>query len=132
MESIRFLPTKVHGALDYIVGIALLLAPMIFNFTDVGGAAVTIPRVLGVVLIVYSIFTNYEWGIFKVIGMYYHLTIDLLASIFLALSPWLFGFHDQKKAAWLPHVVVGIAVILVVAVTQTYPGYEKKAVKAEE
>ena len=132
MKGIQFLPTKIHGALDYIVGIALLLAPNIFSFTEVGGAAVTIPRILGVVLIVYSIFTNYEWGVFKVLGMYYHLAIDFLASVFLALSPWLFGFHDQKKAAWVPHVVVGIAVILVVAVTQPYPGYAKKApAKAE-
>lgn|SRR5581483_8784723 len=131
MKEIQFLPTKIHGALDYIVGIALLLAPMIFKFTDVGGAAVAIPRVLGAVLIVYSIFTNYEWGVFKVLSMRYHLTIDFLASVFLVLSPWLFGFHNQKVNAWLPHVVVGAAVILVVAVTQPYPGYAKPALHAE-
>ncbi len=126
MQALRFLPTKVHGILDYLVGVALILAPNIFGFSDVGGAAVNIPRVLGVILIVYSLFTNYEWGVWKIIGMYYHLTIDFLASAFLALSPWLFGFHDQKKAAWLPHVVVGIVVILVVIVTQPYPGGAKQ------
>ncbi len=118
----KFLPTKVHGVLDYLVGIALILAPMIFGFSDVGGAAVFIPRLLGAVLIIYSIFTNYEWGLFKVIGMPYHLMVDFAASAFLVLSPWLFGFHDQKKAAWLPHVVVGVVVILVVLVSQTQPG----------
>jgi len=132
MDGIRFLPTKVHGALDYLVAIALLLAPNIFGFTDVGGAAVNIPRILGVILIVYSLFTNYEWGVFKVISMYYHLSIDFLASLFLALSPWLFGFHDQKKAAWVPHVVVGVVVILVVIVTQPYPGGRKSAAKTAE
>jgi hypothetical protein len=118
----KFLPTKIHGILDYLVGIALILAPMIFSFTDVGGAAVFIPRLLGVVLIIYSLFTNYEWGVFKVLGMPYHLTIDFLASVFLALSPWIFGFHKDKINAWLPHVVVGIVVILVVLVSQTQPG----------
>jgi hypothetical protein len=121
----KFLPTKVHGILDYLVGIALILAPSIFMFSDVGGAAVLIPRLLGVVLIVYSLFTNYEWGVFKVLGMPYHLTIDFLASAFLALSPFLFGFHNDKKAAWVPHVVVGIVVILVVLVSQNKPGYVK-------
>jgi hypothetical protein len=118
----RFLPTKIHGLLDYLVGIALILAPSIFQFSNVGGAAVFIPRLLGVVLIAYSIFTNYEWGIFKVVSMPYHLTIDFLASVFLVLSPFLFGFSGDKINAWLPHVVVGVVVILVVLVSQTQPG----------
>lgn len=117
----KFLPTKVHGALDYIVGIALILAPMIFGFSDHGGAAVFIPRLLGAVLIAYSIFTDYEWGIFKVVKMPYHLTIDLLASVFLAASPFLFGFVHDGANVWLPHFVVGLTVILVVLVSQTQP-----------
>jgi hypothetical protein len=122
MESIRFLPTKVHGALDYVVGLALILAPNIFHFTDVGGPAVVIPRLLGIVLIVYSVFTRYEWGVVKIIDMPYHLVVDVGAALFLAASPFLFGFSDQELNAWLPHVVVGVAVILVVIVGKTQAG----------
>ncbi|MDN5819330.1 MAG: hypothetical protein L0H36_02000 [bacterium] len=119
--SYKFIPTKVHGALDYIVAIALIFAPMIFGFQDVGGAAVIIPIVLGVALFAYSLFTNYEWGLIKVLGMPYHLVIDVLASIFLALSPFLFGFADKDLNVWLPHVAVGITVILVVIFSKTQP-----------
>ncbi len=122
MESIRLLPTRVHGALDYLVGLALILAPTIFQFADVGGTAVLIPRVLGVVLIVYSLLTRYEWGVVKLISMPYHLVIDFLAALFLALSPFLFGFSNKQPNAWLPHVVVGIAVVVVVIVSRTQPG----------
>lgn len=122
MESIRFLPTKVHGALDYLVGLALILAPNIFQFADVGGTAVLIPRVLGVVLIIYSLITRYEWGAIKLIGMPYHLVIDFLAALLLALSPFLFGFSNKVPNAWLPHVVVGVAVVVVVLVSKTHPG----------
>lgn len=121
----KFLPTKIHGLLDYLVGAALLLAPNIFMFSDVGGIAVALPRILGAVLIVYSVFTNYEWGVFKVLSMPYHLMIDFAAAAVLAASPWIFGFHDQKVNAWLPHVVVGLIVMLVVLVSQTQPGYSK-------
>src|SRR5579859_6499125 len=114
VESVRFLPTKVHGVLDYVVGLALILAPNIFQFADVGGAAVLIPRLLGIVLIIYSLFTRYEWGLVKIIGMTYHLMIDFAAALFLTASPFLFGFNREKPNAWLPHVVVGVAVILVV------------------
>jgi hypothetical protein len=40
----------------------------------------------------------------------------------LTLSPWIFGFHDQKKSAWVPHVVIGLVVIAVILVSQTKPG----------
>lgn len=122
MESIRFLPTRVHGVLDYVVGIALLLAPNIFQFNHVGGAAVFIPRLLGAVLIAYSLLTRYEWGLIKVVPMTYHLMIDFAAAVFLAASPFLFGFVKDRPNGWLPHVAVGIAVIIVVLVSRTQPG----------
>src|SRR5207245_7658827 len=93
------------------------------QFSNVGGAAVWLPRVLGVGLIVYSVFTNYEWGIVKVLPMSYHLMVDFAASLLLAASPFLFGFIKESPNAWLPHIVVGVTVILVVLVTQTHPGY---------
>ena len=120
--SYKFIPTKVHGALDYIVGIALILAPMLFGFMDKGGAAVIIPMVLGVGLILYSLFTKYEWGLIKVLGMPYHLIFDVLASVLLALSPFIFSFYDAAAPnVWLPHVVVGITVIIVVIFSKTQP-----------
>jgi hypothetical protein len=118
----KFIPTWFHGILDYIVGVALILAPIIFGFTDVGGAAVFIPRLLGVVLIIYSIFTKYELGIFRIVPMKYHLVIDFLASAFLAISPWLFGFENNAWNVWVPHVVVGVVVMIVVLTSKTQPG----------
>jgi hypothetical protein len=122
MQAIRFLPTRVHGVLDYLVGIALILAPNIFQFSEVGGAAVFVPRVLGAVLILYSLVTRYEWGILKLVPMSYHLMVDFAASVLLAASPFIFGFFSLKPNAWAPHVAVGLIVILVVLVSQTRPG----------
>ncbi len=121
MKSIRFIPTGIHAYFDYIGGIALLAAPFIFNFYSVGGAAVIVPMVLGAGLILYSLLTNYELGIpgVKFIPMWMHLVFDFVASAFLALSPFLFGFINQSPNAWLPHIIAGVGVILLVLVTQT-------------
>ncbi|MEO7350141.1 MAG: hypothetical protein ABIW32_09850 [Terrimesophilobacter sp.] len=118
----RFIPTKVHGVLDYLVAIALILAPWIFGFANIGGPAVIIPVVLGVGLIVYSLFTRYELGAFKLIAMPIHLVFDIAASLFLIASPFIFGFINEAPNAWVPHIVVGVAVIIVVAFSQPAPG----------
>jgi SPW repeat-containing protein len=123
MSSIRFVPTQVHGIFDYIGGIALLSAPFLFEFFSVGGIAVILPMVLGVGLIVYSLLTRYELGIpaVKFIPMPLHLIFDFVAAALLAASPFLFGFYHDAPNVWLPHLISGIVVIVLVLVSQTQP-----------
>ena len=117
----KIIPTFVHGIADYIGGIALLAAPNIFGFADAGGAAVLIPRILGVIILLQSICTRYEVGLVKVLPMRVHLMNDYVASLFLAASPWIFGFNDGPSNRWMPHLVVGIAVFVLTLMTQTEP-----------
>jgi hypothetical protein len=130
MKAIRFVPTSIHAYFDYIGGIGLLAAPFVFGFYSVGGAAVIIPMVLGISLILYSLLTNYELGIpgLKFIPMVTHLVFDFVASAFLAISPFLFGFIDKAPNAWLPHIIAGVGVILLVLVSQTHYRPKMRAV----
>jgi hypothetical protein len=123
MSSIRFVPTRVHGIFDYVGGIALISAPFLFGFFSVGGIAVILPMVLGVGLIVYSLLTRYELGIpaIKFIPMPLHLLFDFVAAALIAVSPFLFGFYHNAPNVWLPHLISGIVVILLVLVSQTQP-----------
>ena len=75
----RFIPTKFHAPLDYIVGVALIAAPWIFQFSE-HTAATVVPIVLGIGLIAYSLFTNYELGVWKVAPMAVHNLIDIAAG----------------------------------------------------
>jgi phosphoglycerol transferase MdoB-like AlkP superfamily enzyme len=118
----RFIPTKFHAPLDYIVGAALIAAPWIFQFSEHTTATV-VPIVLGVGLIAYSLFTDYELGVWKVAPMAVHNLIDVVAGAFLALSPWLFGFADEGANAWVPLVVVGLAAIFLGLTTKQRGGY---------
>ena len=98
----RFIPTKFHAPLDYIVGVALIAAPWIFQFSDVSAAAV-VSIVLGIGLIAYSLLTDYELGVWKVEPMAVQNLFDIGAGAFLAASPWIFGFADEL--ALQQHVV---------------------------
>jgi hypothetical protein len=129
MNSVRFVPTWLHAFFDYIGGVVLIVAPFVFGFFSAGGMQVIIPMTLGVVLILYSLLTNYELGIpsLKFIPMVVHLTIDFLAAAFLAASPFIFGFYKLTPNVWLPHLVAGVGVILLVLVTQTHAYARAKA-----
>lgn len=123
MSSIRFVPTRVHGVFDYIGGIGLILAPFVFGFFNRGGIQVILPMVLGVGLLLYSLLTRYELGIptIKFIPMPYHLIFDFVAAALIAASPFLFGFYHDTPNGWLPHLISGLVVIVLVLVSQTQP-----------
>ena len=113
----RFIPTRVHGLLDYLVGLLLIAAPWVFNFAR-GGAETWVPVALGVGALVYSVFTDYELGLVRRLPMGTHLTLDLLSGLLLAASPWLFGFSDF---VWVPHVVLGVLEVGAALMTKTTP-----------
>ena len=118
----RFIPTKLHAPLDYIVGAALIAAPWIFQFSE-HTAATVIPVVLGIGLILYSLFTDYELGVWRVFPMSMHNLFDIAAGAVLAASPWIFGFADESANVWVPHVVVGLAAIFLGLTTKQRGGY---------
>jgi hypothetical protein len=109
--------TKTHAILDYTVGILLIASPWIFGFHD-GTAAQWLPILNGVAALIVSMFTNYEGGFLRVISMRKHLTVDVLAGIVLALSPFLFGFADR---VYLPHLLIGIFEIAAGLMTNRVP-----------
>jgi hypothetical protein len=100
----RFIGTKTHGYLDYIMGLLLIAAPWLFDFAA-GGAETWVPVILGAGVILYSLLTDYELGASHQISMRTHLMLDLVGGVLLAVSPWLFGFADY---VWEPHLVLGI------------------------
>jgi hypothetical protein len=118
----RFIPTAVHAPLDYIVGVALIAAPWIFQFSG-HTAATVIPVVLGIGLIAYSLFTDYELGVWRVFPMSVHNLYDIGAGALLAASPWIFGFADESANVWAPHLIVGLAAIFLGLTTKQRGGY---------
>jgi hypothetical protein len=119
----RIIPTRIHAVLDYGVGLLLIAAPWIFQFADESGAAKWISIIVGLGIILQSAMTNYEGGFLAhAVSMRVHLLTDMVVGIFLAVSPWLFGFADQGANAWAPFLVIGIGELGVAAVTNPMPG----------
>lgn len=96
--------SRAHGVLDYVVGVLLIIAPYLFGFAD-NEPARNAAWIVGGASLLYSLVTAYELSIAKLIPYRVHLGLDLVAGLFLALSPWLLNFADEVFA---PHLIVGL------------------------
>lgn len=124
----KIISTKMHGVLDYLVGIVLIAAPWIFGFAN-GGAEQWIPIILGAGALVYSLMTDYELGMWRTLSMKTHLNIDMMSGVLLAASPWILGFSDRVST---PHLVFGLLEIGVAMMTKTVSesaGYRHKTMR---
>lgn len=118
----RFIPTRFHGILDYIVGLVLILAPWIFGFSDNSYATWTIV-IAGIAVLGQTIFTDFEVGMVKKIPMQSHLMMDFGLGVILALSPWMFGFAED---VYMPHLIAGIIAIMASLTTHRVPSHSYK------
>jgi hypothetical protein len=107
-------PTRIHGFLDYLIGLTLVVMPFILGRG--AGPQTWLPVILGGGMVVYSLLTEYEMGVVPLIGMPAHLVLDGLGGMLMAGAPWLFGF---AYIVWVPHVVLGLAAIGAALITQT-------------
>jgi hypothetical protein len=113
----RFVGTRIHGLLDYLMGIALISAPLLLNLAPDGIESWVLAG-LGIISIGYCLFTDYELGIWKQISVRTHLRVDLAVGIILCISPWLFGFSHLD---YVPHLLLGIIIICLSIITKPRP-----------
>jgi hypothetical protein len=121
----KFISPRVHGILDYSVAGVLIGAPLVWGFSDLSVAAAIIAVGGGIGLFVYSLLTDYSAGLRALIPFRLHLTLDTIAAVALLTAPFLFGFGGAPRGFYL---VIGTAVLAVVACTRLEAGSERSGV----
>src|SRR6185437_10550639 len=115
------IPAYLHGFFDYLLGFAAVAAPRLFGFADrtEERLAVQIPAFT---LIGYSLFTNYRWGLFRVIPFASHLMLDLVYGVTVLALPRLLGL---RRSTWL-FTAIGLTEIFFALFTQRESETEKE------
>ncbi|HYK45594.1 MAG TPA: SPW repeat protein [Parafilimonas sp.] len=124
----RFIPTKVHGVMDYLYALVLLFIPNIFHFSS-NDAPTYVMDVVSSAVFTYSLFTKYELGLFKNIPMHVHLILDLVFGVLLAASPWIFGFADD---VYKPHLFFGLFAIAAASFSKVTSRQIEKSTYSQE
>ncbi len=115
----RFLSTNLHGFLDYIIAAFLIALPWLTNTYHIGGPVVWLPLFFGIALVIYSVLTDYEWGVFPMINLRTHITFDFLIGATLLFSVLYFGFYAYQL--WWPHVALSLLLIALALLTRRHP-----------
>ncbi len=118
----KFISTRTHGTIDYVIGLLLIVSPWLFAFAS-DSTSTWIPVIVGAVVIVYSLFTDYEYGLMPEITMRGHMTLEAITGIFLAVSPWLFNF---EYFVYAPHLIMGLVLVILSLTTETVPSVIRK------
>lgn len=118
--KMRFIPTSVHGAVDHVVGPALVLAPTLLRLGRTSPEGLT-ARAVGGVEAFYSNITDYELSRRNIVPMKVHLALDAVGGATLALVPQLTGARKRGKKHWLPHLALGAFEVGMAAFTKTEP-----------
>jgi hypothetical protein len=112
----RFIPTWLHGILDYPMSLLLIALPWLADFGNDYATWISVSA--GVAMLGLSALTAYEAGLIRVVPMAAHLMVDGVMGAALAASPWLFDFANE---VWLPFVVLGAGEIAAALTTHTQP-----------
>ena len=118
-QPMRIIPSPIHGFLDYVGSLFLIFSPIIFRYSNSTGPEVITPIVIGVILLFTSLITRYEFGLLKLISYPLHLVIDFLLGAAIAISPFVFEFIKTPAFVWLPDILVGVLILLVVLFSKT-------------
>lgn len=118
----KLFSTKVHGLLDYVSVGTMLALPRVLGWSPTVKSVVT-----GAALstLVYSLLTRYELGIFKILPMRAHLTLDALSGAMFCAAPFLFPDEDTNVTGTL--VGLGMFELMAAFTSETEPSIGEQA-----
>jgi hypothetical protein len=109
--------TKVHGVLDYLTAPTLIALPRALGWSK---GLTNLLTGSGLGLLGYSMMTRYELGLFKVLPMRRHLTLDAMSGAMLAATPFL-PFAKQDRNGTTISILVGLGAFEIAASLLTQP-----------
>jgi hypothetical protein len=114
----RFIPARLHAAVDYAAGPALVAAPTLLRLNGSRASALA-PRVVGASTAALTALSDHELAARRVVPMRAHLAADAVAGVALAAAPWVTGAAKNGIRHWLPHALAGANEVALAFVTRT-------------
>ncbi|HEX8464572.1 MAG TPA: hypothetical protein VF627_08130 [Abditibacterium sp.] len=116
----RFIPTKIHAALDYLAAITLIALPRALNWDT---RLVSLLTIMGITTLIYTLLTRFEGGVARVLPTKFHLLLDFISGAGLASLPfWM--FTDVSNTTRTILIGLGLFEIVSSLLTKTHSTLE--------
>jgi hypothetical protein len=124
------IPLFVHGVVEYVAGVGLIVAPFVLDFDS--GAATALSIVVGVAVLAIAAATEGPTGLIASIPRPAHVALDYVLAVLLIALPFLAGFSDETAPTVL-FIALGVAHLLITIGTrfQKHPAGERGGTPAE-
>jgi len=124
----QFLSPRAHAIIALLIGLFLTLSPYLFSFYVANDLSTTVPKVIGLVIILSELTAENRLIGTRKVSMWLHTRFDMGIGFLAMISPWLYEYSAHGYTTWLPQVLIGSLLILNALVTRsTY----KKGVKSK-
>ncbi len=114
MSLVKLLPAWLHAIADYAVGGLVILIALVAGNS---GPATATGVVVGAVVLLVSMATQYPLGVVKVLPFRLHSLGDYAAAGLLVVAPFALGYSDSETALSVFYVAAGLAVLGVSLIT---------------
>lgn len=121
--KLQFLNPTLHGVLDYLAAGALIVLPFLLGFDGIerwlsvaGGAG----------LILYSLITDYTFGLVKLVPFDLHLLLDLMAGGAFIAAPFALGF-GMAATIYYPVMAAGVVAVVAFSARDRIPAGSRSA-----
>jgi hypothetical protein len=103
----RLISSRLHALLDYAIALFSIVLPVLLGLE--GPRETMVLLGFGLLLILYSLFTDYALGMSQQIPLWLHFRIDQVMGLMIMVSPWVMNFNET---IYMPHVLLGLALIV--------------------
>jgi VIT1/CCC1 family predicted Fe2+/Mn2+ transporter len=104
------IPAFVHGLLEYVAGVALIVLPLLLDYKH--GAATAASIVLGVLVLFLAATTTSSTSLINQVPLSVHVLLDYALAAVLIASPFLFGFSSEGAPTAI-FIALGVVHMLV-------------------
>ncbi|UJA20158.1 hypothetical protein HJD18_07975 [Thermoleophilia bacterium SCSIO 60948] len=108
-------PAVVHGLVEYVAGLLLIVAPILVEYGSSGAVAVSV--ILGVLILIIAASSDMPTGLISQIPVGAHVVLDFVLAVILIASPFVFGFSSEATPTWI-FIVLGILHLLLTIATR--------------
>ncbi|MBA2794713.1 MAG: hypothetical protein H0U32_12085 [Thermoleophilaceae bacterium] len=115
------IPVSVHGLIEYVAGVAFVVAPFLIDYKSDAATAVSI--VVGLAIMAIAAATDGPTSLVDAIPVSAHVVLDYVLAVLLVALPFLAGFSDETEPTAF-FIALGVAHLLITIGTRFRPARE--------